>query len=219
MSIRLDEWKRIWSELGARTLNGGLMNQLVAAYSEPHRKYHTLAHLRDCLAHFDAARPLARRPAEVELALWFHDAVYDPRRADNEERSAAWAHASVLASGCAADIADRVRNLVLATQHHEASEACPGRREATGPGDPDTRLLVDVDLTILGTPYSRFDEYEGQVREEYAHVDDAAWREGRARVLRAFLDRPRIYQLDVFHDVYEKRARENLQRALDAFTA
>jgi predicted metal-dependent HD superfamily phosphohydrolase len=207
MSIRLDEWKRIWSELGARTLNGGLMNQLVAAYSEPHRKYHTLAHLRDCLAHFDAARPLARRPAEVELALWFHDAVHDPRRDDSEERSAGWAHASVLASGCAADTADRVRDLVLATQHHRASD------------QPDTRLLVDVDLTILGTSYSRFDEYEGQVREEYAHLDDAAWREGRARVLRAFLDRPRIYQLDVFHDVYEQRARENLQRSLDALTA
>src|SRR6188508_492999 len=97
--VTLASWQRLWGELGVATANGGLMNQLVAAYSEQHRHYHTLQHLRECLVQFDAAAMLARRPAEVELALWFHDAVYDPRRKDNEERSADWARASVLAAG------------------------------------------------------------------------------------------------------------------------
>ncbi|WP_427911567.1 HD domain-containing protein [Ramlibacter sp. MMS24-I3-19] len=90
MTIALDAWRATWRELGADMVNGGLMNQLVAAYSERHRHYHTLQHLRECLAHADAVRTLAKRPAEIELALWFHDAVYDPRSTDNEQRSARW---------------------------------------------------------------------------------------------------------------------------------
>jgi len=206
VTITLDDWRRIWGQLGARSVNGGLMNQLVAAYSEPHRHYHTLQHLRECLAHADAVRTLARQPAEVELALWFHDAVYDPRRSDNEERSADWAHASVLAAGCDASVADRVRALVLATQHHEAGD------------DIDTQLLLDIDLSILGSSYARFDEYERQVRAEYAHVDDAAFRDGRSRLLSGLLARPAIYATEVYRGALETRARENLARSLEALS-
>ena len=202
--LTLQSWQRLWNELGAHTVNGGLMNQLVAAYSERHRHYHTLQHLRECLAHAEAVRTLARRPAELELALWFHDAVYDPHRGDNEERSAQWAHASVVAAGCDAAIADRVRDLVLATRHHEAHE------------DVDTQLLVDIDLSILGASYSRFDEYERQVRAEYAHVDDAAFRAGRSRFVQGLLARPSLFATDVYRGTLEKRARENLQRSLEA---
>jgi predicted metal-dependent HD superfamily phosphohydrolase len=202
MSVTLASWQRLWGELGAREVNGGLMNQLVAAYSEPHRHYHTLQHLRECLAHFDASASLARRPAEVELALWFHDAVYDPQRTDNEERSAAWARASVLAAGCEEAVAQRVHDLVLATRTHEAAG-----------DDPDTRLLLDIDLAILGAAPARFAEYERQVRAEYAHVPEPAFRAGRSRILAGFLARPRLYATQVFHDALEERARSNLQRS------
>jgi predicted metal-dependent HD superfamily phosphohydrolase len=202
MSVTFASWQRLWGELGAREVNGGLMNQLVAAYSEPHRHYHTLQHLRECLAHFDASASLARRPAEVELALWFHDAVYDPQRTDNEERSAAWARASVLAAGCEEAVAQRVHDLVLATRTHEAAG-----------DDPDTRLLLDIDLAILGAAPARFAEYERQVRAEYAHVPEPAFRAGRSRILAGFLARPRLYATQVFHDALEERARSNLQRS------
>lgn len=201
MSIALDGWRAIWRELGATTVNGGLMNQLVAAYSERHRHYHTLQHLRECLAHADAVRTLARHPSEVELALWFHDAVYDPRRGDNEERSAQWAQASVAAAGCDPAVADRVHALVLATAGHQASD------------DVDTQLLLDIDLSILGASYARFDEYERQVRREYAHVDDAAFRQGRLQFVRGMQARPAIYATQVYRDALEPRARENLQRS------
>ena len=204
MGIALQEWQRMWRELGARTAAGGLMNQLVAAYSERHRHYHTLQHLRECLAPAEATRTPAHRPAEVEPAVWFHDAVYDARRKDNEARSADWARASVLAAGCDAEVAERVQLLVMATAGH--------RHEGD---DPDRALLLDIDLAVLGSSYSRFDEYERQVRAEYAHLSDDQWKQGRGHMLRGLLARPRLYATDVYHQALEPRARENLQRALD----
>jgi predicted metal-dependent HD superfamily phosphohydrolase len=203
--LTFSSWQRLWQELGAHTVNGGLMNQLVAAYSEPQRHYHTLQHLRECLAHFDAAASLARHPAEVELALWFHDAVYEPRQHDNEERSAEWAWRSVLAAGCAEDVAQRVQALVLATKSHDAPE-----------DDPDAQLLLDIDLSILGAAPARFAEYEQQVRAEYAHVGDAEFRAGRGRVLAGFLARPSIYATAPYRDALEARARANIGASLEA---
>lgn len=200
-------WQRLWQELGADPVPAGLFNQLVAAYSEQQRHYHTLQHLREGLAHLDAAASLAQHPAEVELALWFHDAVYDPQRADNEERSAEWAWRSVLAAGCAEEVAQRVQAMVLATKGHAASE------------DADTRLLLDIDLAILGAAPARFDEYGRQIRAECAHVPEPQFRAGRQRVLASFLARPRIYGTAAFHDALEHRARENIGRALAALSA
>ena len=204
MTISNASWQRLWRELGADPVPLGLYNQLVAAYSEAHRRYHTLQHLRACLVHLDAAATLAQRPAEVELALWFHDAVYDPRCADNEERSAEWAWRSILAAGCEEEIAQRVQDMVLATQGHDASD------------DPDTRLLLDIDLAILGAAPARFAEYERQVRAEYAHVPEPAFRAGRRQVLAGFLARERLYQTDAYRTALEQRARDNLAAAAAA---
>jgi predicted metal-dependent HD superfamily phosphohydrolase len=204
MSVSGASWNRLWTELGARVIDGGVFNQLVAAYSEPHRHYHTLQHLRECLAHCDAAASLAPHPAEVELALWFHDAVYDPRRSDNEERSADWAARAVRGAGCGDEVADRVRDLVLATRTHE-----PG-------ADPDAKLLVDVDLAILGAAPARFAESERQIRAEYAHLSEPEWRAGRSGVISGFLARPRLFHTEPFHDALEAAARRNLQASLSA---
>ncbi|HEX2545895.1 MAG TPA: N-methyl-D-aspartate receptor NMDAR2C subunit [Ramlibacter sp.] len=203
MNVTGDSWRRLWGELGARTIDGGLFNQLVAAYSQKHRHYHTLQHLRECLANLDAAASLAQRPAEVELALWFHDAVYDPRRDDNEEESAAWAQRAVIAAGCSEEVARRVAALVLATKAHDASAA-----------DADTRLLVDIDLAILGAAPARFADYERQVRAEYAHVPEEAFDTGRMRVLEGFVAREHLYATDAFRAALEQRARDNLTNSL-----
>lgn len=207
MRLTGDGWRRLWGELGAREIPLGLFNQLVAAYSQPHRRYHTLQHLRECLDHFDAAASLARRPAEVELALWFHDAVYDPARDDNEALSAGWAARSMEAAGCDAAAASRVRELVLATHGHAETD------------DPDTALLLDIDLAILGTAPERFAEYERQVRAEYAHVPDEDFRVGRERVLAGFLARPRLYLTEPYRAALEERARANLAASLAALRA
>ena len=205
MNVTGASWRRLWTELGAQSIDGGLFNQLVAAYSERHRHYHTLQHLRECLAHCEAAASLALHPAEVELALWFHDAVYDPQRDDNEERSAEWAWRSILAAGCGEAVAQRVQASVLATKSHAAASI-----------DADVQLVLDIDLAILGAAPARFADYERQVRAEYAHVPDADWRAGRSRILSDFLARPRIYATVAFHDALEHRARANITLALAA---
>jgi predicted metal-dependent HD superfamily phosphohydrolase len=202
MSTSLGAWQQTWQELGVPVPDEGLYNRLIACWSEAHRHYHTLQHLRECLAQFAPVRGQARRPAEVELALWFHDAIYDPRRGDNELLSANWARSSVLQAGLPLDVADRVHALVMATRHDALPE------------DADAQLLVDVDLSILGATPERFDEYDEQVRAEYAYVPDKAFRQGRRRILSDFVARPRLYSTEHFLAVLEQRARDNLQRAL-----
>jgi predicted metal-dependent HD superfamily phosphohydrolase len=166
--------------------------RLVARYAEPRRRYHTLEHIRHCLREFDPA--MARDPDSVELAIWYHDAVYDPRRSDNEERSAALLLAEFPEARRAAD-------LVLVTKHHR-------------PADPDAELLVDIDLAILGQRPERFDRYERRIREEYDWVPESVFREKRAALLRAFLRRRRIYRTPSFRSRYEAAARANLARSL-----
>ena len=202
MSTSLASWRRMWQALGAPAADEALYERLIACWSEGHRHYHTLQHLRECMSQFDAVRWLAERSAEIELALWFHDAFYDPTRNDNEERSADWARASVLHAGLPPDVATRVHALVMATRHEAVPE------------EADAKLLVDVDLAILGADPQRFDEYERQVRAEHAHVPAEQFRQGRRRILSGFLARQRIYGTGYFHDTLEERARENLRRAI-----
>lgn len=196
-------WAEAWRAVGARP-EERVHAELVTAWREPTRRYHTLQHLEECLAAFERVRALAERPAEVELALWFHDAIYDVRRHDNEERSADWARDALLAAGAEAAVGERVRELVLATRHGVENAVLK----------PDARLVVDVDLAILGAPRERFDEYEEQIRAEYAWVPEFLFRTKRREILAGFLARPRIFATDVFHADLEARARENLARAV-----
>jgi predicted metal-dependent HD superfamily phosphohydrolase len=134
--------------------------------------------------------------------LWFHDAVYEVRRSDNEERSASWAQSAAAAAGLPSIVGSRVHDLILATKHDAA------------PGTNDTALLVDVDLAILGAPEPRFDEFEGQVREEYAWVPSFLFKRKRRYILETFLRRAHVYHTEHFRKAYEASARANLTRAL-----
>lgn len=169
-------------------------------YSEPHRAYHTLQHLEECFALFDQTS--AEHPGEVLLALWFHDAIYDPKRSDNEQKSADWGAEVLAAAGAGAQVLERFKALVMATRHEAQPESA------------DARLLVDIDLSILGAEPQRFDEYEAQVRKEYAHVPDLFFRMARSRILKAFLARPSIYSTASFKERFEAQARTNLRRSV-----
>jgi predicted metal-dependent HD superfamily phosphohydrolase len=200
----LGDWRRMWAALGARAVDAPLFDALVARYSEPHRRYHTLQHLDECFARLGEIRDEAIHPAEVELALWFHDAIYDVSRHDNEARSADWARAAALQAGVPLERAERVHRLVMATRH-----------DAVAAGG-DARIVVDVDLSILGAEPARFEEYERQVRDEYAHVPGWLFRRKRREILEQFLRRPAIFHTQRFRTLYEARARQNLQRSIEA---
>jgi predicted metal-dependent HD superfamily phosphohydrolase len=195
-----------WKGLGVEAPADGdrVYEELMAGYSAPDRYYHTLRHLDECFARLAESRHLAEHAHEIELALWFHDGIYDVRKQDNEERSASWAEEMSLRAGLSPQVAARIRDLILVTKHDALPES------------PDSRLLVDIDLAILGAPVERFDEYERQVRQEYAWVPDFLFRGKRREILEAFLARPRIFNTDYFRSRYEAQARANLERSIAA---
>ena len=200
-------WDEAWSALG-RPAPAGLQVELLNAWAEPHRHYHDPRHLRECLALLARWRGLSVRAGEVGIALWFHDAIYDPQAqqaGSNELNSAAWAGRSLIRAGLASDVAQRVHDLVMATQHDAPAALSSGA---------DARLLVDIDLSILGSPPERFERYDQDVRKEYAWVPGFRYRDQRAQVLQSFLDRPRLYHGEHAVALLEAQARVNLVAAL-----
>lgn len=195
-------WLRAWRGVRASGDGAAVFKSLLDRYSEPHRKYHTIQHLSECLAAFEQVSHLAPNPAEVEMAIWFHDAVYDVKRSDNEERSAQWAESELKAAGVPTEVAARVSSLVLVTKHTAV------------PVSLDEQVLVDIDLGILGAGEARFSEYERQIRDEYAFVPGFLFRRKRRAILQSFLQRHRIYSTQHFFATHEEAARRNLQRAM-----
>lgn len=191
-------WMSLWERIGAQGNAHEVYNDLVARYSEPHRAYHTLVHIGHCLDEFEQVRQLATNPDAVELALWYHDAIYDTKTKDSEERSATLAVEVAKNALLPDDFGQSVANLITATKH------------TASPTDPDVQLLVDVDLSILGQPENKFDEYEQQIRKEYEWVAEDAFVAGRSAILKSFLDRSTIYSTPFFLDKYEAQARANI---------
>ena len=195
-------WTALWKRLGARGDASAVYDDLTTRYSEPHRAYHTLEHIGHCFDEFEQVRQLAINPDAVELALWYHDAIYDTKTKDSEERSAALAMEMVRNASLPNSFGQSVANLITATKHTSA------------PTDPDVQLLVDIDLSILGQSEEKFDEYELQVRKEYEWVPNDAFIVGRSTILKSFLDRPTIYSTEFFRNKYETQARRNIARSL-----
>lgn len=192
----------LWQRLGAKGDAAPVHARLLTAWSEPARAYHTVQHLEECLALFNEARAAGgmKNPDAIEIALWLHDAVYDPKAADNEEQSAALAGDLRLPANVEAE----VKRLVMVTKTHNASP------------DDDSAWMVDIDLAILGQPEGRFREYEEQIAREYAWVPRAVYLEKRAEVLERFLQRPVLYHTAFFHHRFDAAARENLALAIAA---
>ena len=199
-------WDALLRPLGTPAARHHEFEQLVRHYREPHRGYHNLAHVADCLHHFDGARHLAPPGSAdaIEAAIWFHDVIYDPRGSDNEGASAAYADAALARLGAEEGYRSEVRRLILLTRHDRA------------PVDLAGQLVVDVDLASLGASPGVFDENGRNIRREFSHVDEATYRSSRATILRRFASRPRIYSTDMFFERYEAAARANLTRAAAA---
>lgn len=201
-------WDVDWQALRARGDGHALRDALLACHEEPQRHYHTLRHLAECLAWLGELRACASRPEVLAMALWFHDAVYDPQRADNEQRSADWARDALLAHAVAPATAQRVHDLVLATRHDAPAADTPG-----GP-DPDRDLLLDIDLSILGADPARFAEYGREIRSEYAFVPRWIYRRKRRTVLAGFAARVPLYATAPLRARLEAQAHRNLAQAL-----
>lgn len=190
----------------APALVDAIARALVAAYAAPNRHYHGLDHIVRMLEGADAVDPAGIEADALRLAILFHDVVYDAKAKDNEAQSAAWAERDLARLGVGGALRERVRDLILATTH----------AAAIVPVDATKALLSDLDLAILAEAPARYEQYRAAVRREYAHIADATWREGRARVLASFLSRRAIYVSRLTNPGFEAAARANLQRELDA---
>jgi predicted metal-dependent HD superfamily phosphohydrolase len=182
-------------------------DDLLRRWSEPQRRYHTVAHLAAVLDRVDTLAAHADDLAVVRLAAWFHDAVYLPDRSENEERSARLAVRALTEAGVPQARTDEVARLVRLTVTH-----------APAPGDRDGAVLCDADLAILAAPPEAYAAYTAQVREEYAFVPDDAFRTGRADILRQLLALPRLFSTPHGSEAWEGPARRNLRAELDQLT-
>lgn len=189
-----------------------VLDELRARYGEPQRAYHTWAHLEALLSWYAEVRPALNDAQAVLYAVLFHDAVYDPTRGDNEALSAVLLR-DRMAGRLPTDTLEQAAGLIGATHRHLLPEGLSA--EAAG----DAALFLDMDLSILGAPEAVFDAYEVNVRTEYAHVPEAAFRAGRAAILSAFLGRERLYFSDWGHARFEAAARANLSRSIAALSA
>jgi predicted metal-dependent HD superfamily phosphohydrolase len=187
---------------------GKLRDELVRAYAAPERHYHNLTHIKAMLGLKSSYENALSDPQTVEAAIWFHDAIYDTRRHDNEEKSAELA-ASRLTGLLSPDRVALVAGMIRATAGHHVPAGLDDTQRR------DCALFLDMDLSILGSTPHVFAAYEDAVRREYGWVPDALWREGRRKVLQGFLDRPAIYASPQFRASHEAAARANLMRSLE----
>jgi predicted metal-dependent HD superfamily phosphohydrolase len=180
---------------------------VVAAWSEPHRRYHDLAHLAAVLGIVGELAQSADDPDVVRLAAWYHDVVYDPQRTDNERVSAQRARAGLRGLVDEPRIAE-VERLVLLTAGHDPA-----------PDDANGAVLCDADLAVLASPPEAYAAYASAVREEYGHLSDEVFAAGRAAVLEQLLALPALYRLPAVAEQWTAPARANLTAELTLLRA
>lgn len=180
---------------------GQLYRILVDRYSEPQRGYHTLEHIHHCLAQLDRARHVAGDPDGIELAIWFHDAVYDPAAGDNELRSAQLFD-SLLGPHLPRERAARIHSLIRDTEH------------PSEPEDIDARLMVDIDLSSFALPWDEFMRDTHAIHSELAHIPEPQLVAGKRKFLNKLLSRSSIYLTAHFREHLEAQARSNIERHL-----
>jgi len=198
-----------WQQL-ALTLKLGesrlLGVELVARYCESHRRYHDPAHLAQVLDLLDECSADPR----LSLAAWFHDAIYQPCRTDNEQASATLARSHLSGSALSSADIDFVAHAVLATAPH-----------ANASLDHDARfdLLIDADLAILGAPAAGYRHYRSAIRGEFSTIPQHLFSAGRAAFLRAMLAQRSIFRTQAFQRRFETQARDNLRQELGQLEA
>ena len=194
-------WQRCARGDIAESSAPGVFKRVCDHYQEPHRHYHTPEHILHCLQQFDEVKSRLQNPDAVELAIWFHDVIYQPKAKDNELRSAQLFEQ--LSKGeLDAEIREQVYQLIMVTVH--PSEPMTG----------DQQYMVDIDLSSFGLPRQRFDRDSRSVRDEFNHMSDADYYLSQQRFLQSLLNREYFFFTPEFRGRKEASARENIQKYL-----
>jgi predicted metal-dependent HD superfamily phosphohydrolase len=192
---------------GPPSVRDAAFAELLTRYGEPHRAYHATSHLQALFPLLQEHTPVPPSLAN-RLAIWWHDAIYDPQSGDNEARSAELARAHLGAIGADPTLIDQVETLILATKNH-------WQGPSLGEGD----AFLDADIAILGAPEPVYDRYAAAVRHEFAFAPDPLFRAGRMQFLHHALSQPRLFRTNAFATAFEAPARRNLRRELDGLSA
>ncbi|AZB90369.1 metal-dependent hydrolase [Acinetobacter pittii] len=205
MQLYLSKLKHVWFELHQHydfSEPQQIYNELIAAYSEKQRAYHTVQHLYECLSLMEAVQYELNDPYAVALALWFHDVIYDPQAPDNELKSAELFE-QLMAQDLQLDTLQKIKRWILATQKHAPTD------------ETDLQFLLDIDLAILAATPERFMQYEQQIQHEYSWVDPEVYSIKRKQVLKHFYQSEPLYQTAYFQKNFELNAKQNLKKILE----
>ena len=195
-------WDSLWKRVNASGNSEEAYTELLSLYGGPKRAYHNLVHIVHSLREMDDARDLIQNPDQVEFALWYHDAVYNIRAKNNEEKSAELAEKRLSKAGAKKQFIDNITRLILTTRHKEI------------PQEQDAQYICDIDLSIFGKSQKEFDEYERDIRKEYNSFSEKQFKRGRSIVLTKYLWKDPLYSTDFFREKYQTQARKNLKRSL-----
>lgn len=168
-------------------------------YTEPHRHYHTLAHLNNFLVELTGIRTRLENWTAMLFALFYHDIIYNPLRSDNEERSAILAREGMEQMSIPGFIIRATADCIMATRSHEVSD------------NPDVNYFTDADLSVLGQARDIYKRYSNDIRKEYDVYPDVVYCSARKNVLLGFLQMTRIFKTDFFYNKYEEQARINIK--------
>lgn len=182
--------------------------RLKVRYGEPHRAYHTWAHIEALLHWFEKIKLHLYDPASVQLAIFYHDAIYDPHASDNEAQSAILM-AKELEKAFPEDVLARTKALIIATATHQLVSKADSERTS------DCAYFLDMDLSILGASQDDFAAYDNAIRQEYSFVPSEIYKPRRREILKNFTARERLYFTDYFHGMLDAQARENLAIAIE----
>ncbi len=198
-------WQHLMKQFGFEA-NEQAYAMLLQKYQEKHRAYHNVAHINDCLSQLDQLPALHPEAREIELAIWFHDVIYDPYGKDNERKSAQEAELFIFDNVADDELGKRVSDLIMATLHQAP------------PTNSAEALLMDIDISILGRDETSYQRYTEQVRQEYRFVPRFLYRKKRVEILRAFLQRSTLYFTPHYQASQEAQARKNIQAEIERLT-
>ncbi|MDN3448050.1 hypothetical protein QL886_10415 [Psychrobacter sp. APC 3281] len=189
-----------------------LWQDIVTRYGEPQRAYHTLNHIEQLLVQFKSIKHYLTEPHIIAVALYYHDVVYDPTHSDNELKSAEFA-TDALSSYLSTKQCQQIYALIMMTANHQLDTLVDSDKYN------DAAYLLDMDLSILGAPWPTYRQYAKAIRQEYKHVADDDYRDGRTAVLQGLLAHPKLYLTDHYYNQLETQARDNIKRELTLLAA
>jgi len=215
--VPIDErWVRFWERVAPRESRREYAQPfevLCTLYGEEHRAYHDLMHIEYCLRQLDVHRALAQDADAVEMALWFHDVIYNTHPQPkglpgNEARSAAVAEEILCMAGFELAFRQKVVDLIMVTRH------LPG-----GAKTPDEMLMADIDWSPMGWSWEQFQESRRKIRHEYGHLSDEVFNAGRRKFLLETRDHTPMFYLTEFRQRFEARVYDNIARELETLYA